>query len=318
MQVRKLVKSGMSSYTIALPKEWLEKNKLKKGDVVYVEEKPNNTVAISTEFKEKTLPREDNLIMVEGKEWESIKREIRAAYLMSYGKITLKGKDLSKNIKKIKEEVYLLPAAEIVDESSDKLTVRNFLDLKDIDVKLLFRRVDNIVRSMMMDLCLVLEGKSENPEVLIARDKDVNRITFLNYKILKAAFADPEIAKKLDLSNDKFEILSYWELNMHLEKIGDEVKRIAKLYAPEKEHEHYKCLHELIKKVEEHYVTTMTSFYKKDRQLADRCSAARPEMIVLADQCFKKHHTTLMSEVTGKVKGILSHLNDITRLVRYL
>ncbi len=35
MHIRKLVKSGAASHTLSLPKDWLEKNKLKKGSLLY-------------------------------------------------------------------------------------------------------------------------------------------------------------------------------------------------------------------------------------------------------------------------------------------
>jgi len=54
MNIRKLVKSGSTSHTIALPKDWLTKNNLKKGDMLYIKEE-NNEINISSEEKKPTL-----------------------------------------------------------------------------------------------------------------------------------------------------------------------------------------------------------------------------------------------------------------------
>ena len=38
MEFRKLIRFGKNSYVISIPKPWVEKNKLKKGDTIYINE----------------------------------------------------------------------------------------------------------------------------------------------------------------------------------------------------------------------------------------------------------------------------------------
>jgi len=60
MIIRKLVKAGQASHTISLPKDWLEKNNLNKGDIIYIRELSDKELLISTETKteESALKRE--------------------------------------------------------------------------------------------------------------------------------------------------------------------------------------------------------------------------------------------------------------------
>ena len=44
MEYRKLISFGKNSYVVSLPKNWVRQNKLKKGDLVYIEENVSNLV----------------------------------------------------------------------------------------------------------------------------------------------------------------------------------------------------------------------------------------------------------------------------------
>ena len=41
-EFRKLMAFGNSSYVVSVPKAWVEKNRLKKGDVLVVDERPTS------------------------------------------------------------------------------------------------------------------------------------------------------------------------------------------------------------------------------------------------------------------------------------
>ena len=68
MEIRKLVKSGQSSYTVALPKNWIDKNKLERGNDIYIEEKANNELSITTNMRAKTQEKTKKVINVDKKE----------------------------------------------------------------------------------------------------------------------------------------------------------------------------------------------------------------------------------------------------------
>ena len=65
MYIRKLVKSGISSFTLALPKNWIEKHELKKGDLLYVEEYIDDTLIISTNIKQEKKEKKELVINTE-------------------------------------------------------------------------------------------------------------------------------------------------------------------------------------------------------------------------------------------------------------
>ena len=315
MQIRKLVKSGLSSYTIALPKDWIDRNTLKKGDLLYINETPQNELLIAKEAKKQEKERREVVINIDGKKPHKIYREIVSTYLTDFHRFIIKGQSLNKNIKDIRKLIYILPALEIVEESSSKVVARSFLDVYDISIKDLIRRMDNIIRSMILDVKNMLGGESIH-EIIIERDEDINRLSYLVFKILKSAFTNPDVMTSLDLT--KLETLSYWQVTVHLEKIGDEVKRVARHIGESPKSISQAQLKSLIEKVYSYYVESMTSFYKQDKIGADDVCLKRKSLAIECDKYFISHRNIVNSEISGKFKGMLSHLIDITRLVRYL
>jgi phosphate uptake regulator len=81
MYIRRLVKSGASSFTISLPKGWLEKNNLKRGSLVYINEKSVNELSIKPEKTEGAPTIKEITINIDGKNLDTIEREITSAYI---------------------------------------------------------------------------------------------------------------------------------------------------------------------------------------------------------------------------------------------
>ncbi|MBS3134491.1 AbrB/MazE/SpoVT family DNA-binding domain-containing protein, partial [Candidatus Woesearchaeota archaeon] len=46
MEHRNLIKFGNSSFVISLPKDWIDRNKLKKGDAIFIEQNGSENLII--------------------------------------------------------------------------------------------------------------------------------------------------------------------------------------------------------------------------------------------------------------------------------
>lgn len=315
MDVRTIVKSGKASYTVAIPKDWIERNKLKKGDKLYIEEKGDNELVVSTKYQASPLEQKEFVINVDNKEQHCIHRELVTAYLNPYSIIALKGKDLPKHLDFIKKEIAGLFALEIVDESSTKLVADSFIDIKTVSLDKLTRRIDNITRSMIIDTINMTTGDDVS-ELIVNRDFDVNRITFLILKIIKTAFTDPSVKQALHISN--LEALGYWELQIRIEKVADQAKRIARILSvvKKKKNADLPGLKKLIERLYQEYCTTMTLYYNKKSE----CSVmlTRGEIADSLDAYFLKNRTIEIAQIIAKLKAMLSDIVDIHRLTRNL
>jgi phosphate uptake regulator len=315
MDVRTIVKSGKASYTVAIPKDWIERNKLKKGDKLYIEEKGDNELVVSTKYQASTVQQKEFVINIDNKEQHCIHRELVSAYLNPYSIIVLRGKDLPKHIDFIKKEIAGLFALEIVDESSTKIVADSFIDIKTVSLDKLTRRIDNITRSMVLDTINMVTGDDIH-ELIVNRDFDVNRITFLILKIIKTAFTDPSVKQALHISN--LEALGYWELQIRIEKIADQAKRIARILSivKKKKNADLPGLKKLIEMIYQEYCTTMTLYYTKKSECA--VMLRRGELVDACDDYFTKNRTIEIAQITAKLKAMLSDIVDIHRLTRNL
>src|SRR3989338_4595298 len=110
---------------------------------------------------------------------------------------------------------------EIIEQTANKIVAKDLINIKEVSIKTLIRRIDLIIRSMMEDLIASI-GKKECEKVvetLFQRDADVNRLYFLVRRVTTAALEDPRIAKLFETT--PLELVADWEVVLALEKIGD-------------------------------------------------------------------------------------------------
>ena len=177
MHTRRLVKAGQASHTISLPKEWLDKNNLKKGDTVYIKEKSDRELIVTPEGKEIVSKSKDIVINTSNKALDIIQREITAAYINNYNSITIVGRDLDEKSKDVRRMLHDFVALEIAEQTSDKIIAKDLLNWKEISIDKTIRRMDIIIRSIFEDTIKSLKGKNLH-ESIHFRDFDVNRLYF--------------------------------------------------------------------------------------------------------------------------------------------
>lgn len=265
MYTRKLVKAGPSSHTIALPKEWISKNNLKKGDIVYVADADNKLVLSPKETTEQPLVTREKLIEVDNKTIETIQREITSAYLNNYSLITLSGASIIEKAKAIREVVHNFVALEITEQSSKKISAKDFLNLNEISIDKTVKRIDMMIRTMFEDL---FADKSSKLQASIdLRDEDINRLYFLLVRLLKNSLVEQKIAKQLALANK--EILSYWQIVHDLENIADCIKKANEIITTSAQSTRKEII-ETYKSAQKSYNEAITAYYQNDKSFADK------------------------------------------------
>ena len=132
MESRNLIKFGNSSYVVSLPKKWVENNKLKKGDSVFIEQNGNKELIIMPSIIEIKDIDKKITIDVNDKDIELIKREMVSAYINNYKTIKLIAKDIREKRAGIKEIVNNLVAVEIIEENDKEIIISDFLNINDV------------------------------------------------------------------------------------------------------------------------------------------------------------------------------------------
>jgi len=310
---RKIIKFGNSSHVVSLPKTWLEKNNLKKGDSLFFEENENQDLVLSSKPKGKTEKKEI-LINADKKEVDRVIADVIAAYVNNYNIIKIKGKDLSNVNKEIKNVLNDFVAVEIVEESPNIIIAKDFLDINEFTQKDLIRKIDLTTRSMIEDSIKCVEKKKF--ENLTKRDKEVNKLTFLIYKISKNALKDPEILNKLGIKS--VHLVTDWMAVSNIEKLADETKRISKFVKCKKlTDEQSKELSMIYKEMEKYFKDVMKAFYNKDKNLAHSIIANYRVLTKKCDDYFEKHYEPVIGNIVEKLKGIATRVRNIARIIVY-
>lgn len=311
MDYRKLIKFGNSSYVVSLPKEWINKNSLKKGDVVYFNENGNSELVVSLNNKTAKEPKR-TVMELDGKDAEYIKRDLVSKYIADYDIIKIVGSSIRDQIKPIKETIEKLVGMEIIEQTSKQIIIKNLLDSRKVSINNLTKRMNIIVRSMIEDSKLCY--KEKNCESLFQRESDVKRLSFLIFRIIKGALNDPYIAKSLRLN--QIQLLEIWLFVDYVRRIAGSIKRIGRnLERIKFNKEELTRLLELYSIIEAEYNTVLTSYYKNDKSLALRVASKKDEIIKMCDDVALKFNKIPCERLITKLKFMETEIRNISRLV---
>lgn len=303
MYTRKLVKAGPSSHTIALPKEWVNTHNLKKGDIVYLTEHPNQQLILSPkEDTQQALPKEKH-IDVDDKKQDTIQREITSAYLNNYRLITLTGNSIPEKAQAIRNMIHHFVALEITEQHKTKIIAKDFLDLNEISIDKTIKRIDMMIRTMFDDIPTAQQFE--------LRDEDVNRLYFLLVRLLKSALSEPAIAKKLSLTPQ--EILNFWQITHDLENLADHIKQASDIITTNKHKTQETTM--LYKTLQQTYINAMTATYQKDKSTAEKIAQQRNEINQQINKLSQGKTTPAITTLAEHASAISTHITNIARQV---
>ncbi len=311
MFIRKLVKAGAASFTVALPKDWITTNDLKKGDIIYVNKISNTELLVSTELKSDKSEKREITLSLDYKRLDSLHRELTSAYINNYSTINIIGKELYKHVSEIRSFFSDFIAMEISEQTSSKIIAKDMLDLREVSIDKTIRRMDIIVRSIIKDL---IPSDKEMAESISFRDQDVNRLYFLLFKIIKTSLKQPDTAKIIGIENYA-DILSLWYLILNLENISDNAKEIYSISIDVKKEPFFKDLIPLYESIEKAYLEVMKSYYHNDKNLADDVASKRKSIFENCIGISEKYNITSVTKITEDIKEIENHICNIARVV---
>jgi len=252
MDYRKIQLTGDSTYIISLPKTWVTKNKLDKGDVIYVMEKGAELVIKQKEEKEK-----ETEIRIKTTDLAFLSRLLITKYIQGFDSIVFTSKEyLNPKTKAhlIKTSQFLLglePFGETKDTMTFKMVMKGGRSLLESvermhDLSLLS------LRELMEDL--LAEAYDENiMNGIIQRDSEIDKFYFL-------------ILRQLSDSGG-YESIAWVQIAKSIERVSDHIESVAR-YAKEgkrmkkEDAEYFKHLIEL-------YEDVMLTVKTKDLGMAE-------------------------------------------------
>jgi len=309
MDFRKIIGFGKSSFVVSLPKSWTNRNKLTKGDVVYLLEEDQKLILSA---KEKAFVKEPKRITIrtDSKSTEKLQAEIIAAYLSNYDVFEIKGINLKDNSPEIKKIIQNLAGIELLEQDSSKIIARDLMDTREISIQAIIRRIDIIIRSMIKDATSSIH--EDFYESIFHRDADVNRLVFLVKRVIKSAFTDQNIAKKLGRSN--LELLKDWNVVSLLESVGDEIKRIAREFK-QATGKQVKELKKINDELGMQYFLLMKAYHTKKLETAYDVELGHDKRIEALEQIEKKTKDYSTGKLINHMKTLEANLKNMARAI---
>lgn len=315
VEERKLIKLGNSSFAIALPKDWIDKSGLKKGDKISIVPNSNGELVVMADYQKRNGNNKEINIDIDKKDEKRIERDFISAYMNGKEIFNFSGDITPKISAGIKKSIKKFISCEIVEEKANHLIVKDFLNFEGLSIDNFSKRTDNNIREMLDNLIeSVKRGKITLKELdsIKEADADINKIHYLNSRIMSMGLDNPSLINTLNTSTPK--IFYNWWLTYNLEHIGDYVKGIAKtINASNKKLESDK-LESLFNELKNLYEETIRAFYNNDsnkaRELMDLGK-------VFKDKCneIEGKDNVLSGLICEKLKSIENSIYQIIKMV---
>ncbi|GAG71697.1 unnamed protein product, partial [marine sediment metagenome] len=215
-------KSG-SSFLIILPKDWVVRQKLSKGDPVVVAEREDGCLIIDPR-----LPKAGETRSTTAEIEHNLRWEITSRYLLGFDEIRIVSKEPITNVQRdeLKLVIKRFIALEVTEEDDHQIVLRCLVDPVTLPISTAMRRM-NLLASRMIDdsLRVYFEGSREGAEEVILRDEEVDRLFFLIVREIRSAIQYPRMSEMMKIT--PVEALDYRLAAQYIERIADLAVDIA-------------------------------------------------------------------------------------------
>ena len=189
---RKIQLSGKLTYIVSLPKKWVEKMGLRKGDEIIIYPQDDGTLILSPAIISDEIKKREITLDITGKplDSESLERLLIAYYEAGYDTIRILNREVipGKTRENIRKILRKLSGLEIIEERAREIILQSFLDVTQIKIEKTLERMEIILKSMMSDLIFAIEEKNKKVlRNLMYRDDELDKFYSLLSKQVSVA-----------------------------------------------------------------------------------------------------------------------------------
>lgn len=315
MEYRKIIGFGKSSFVVSLPKDWVRRHKLEKGSTVTLSEENESILISPAPLDTERKTGETRTITTDGKSDKLLQREIVSAYISGCATIIITGPDLRERRRKIIDAFDTLIALEVVKQDEESIIAKDFLDIKEIELKDLVRRIDNNIRSMFVESLELLDDlESEDLKRHIGeRDDSINKLAFLSFRSIRELLMNPSKTRE-----SMIDLFHTWTTVLQLERCGDELKRAGRTATDGPiPADDVAALRASIARLYELYKQSLAAYYESSREgskdksyfLSEECRTFQRETKASLEHA----HPTLVQSAERLI-NLASYLEEILRL----
>lgn len=228
-EMRRVQKTGASTLTVSLPKEWVDSSGLKPGDQVQMSIQIDGTIILDTKIDRRKETMRKEIWTDREESSEHLTRKLIGAYLVGYNVIEVRSKERMESEAKsaIREFSRLAIGPEIIEETANSVIMHDLSDPIELPQEKCVRRMHLIVRSMHADAVEALRVEDRGlAEDVIDRDTDVDRLYWMAVKQNTMIARDRRLGERMGL--DIFQSNDLMLVARGIERIGDHAVRISR------------------------------------------------------------------------------------------
>ncbi len=305
---RKIQLTGGSTYIVSIPKDWINRNQLKKGSCLQLHEEKDGALTIIPPKLAKKEKQEEAIIRVNiNDNPDTLIRKIVSAYLLGYSILHLRAQGQQQLPSKVRNTLksfarHLLVGTEIVMDTPTELTLQVLLNYSELSVQSALRRMAIITASMHKEAVASLKNQdAQAAKAVIETDNEVDRFNLYTIRLLKLAVSNPRMFKEIGLDG-AIGGLGYRLITKAIERTADHATRIAEnaIYMKEKPND------TIIEKIEHMsnlaigmFEDSIESLFRKDYNLAE-------SIIQKLNQIIELEKDTLLSVKSNDIEEVAS------------
>lgn len=293
------------SFLIILPKEWISRQKLKKGDPIVVAEREDGCLIIDPRLPKTKETRSTSIAMESNLRWS-----ITSKYLLGFDEILVESQEpiTSTQRQELKKIIKRFVALEVTDENENQIIVQCLVDPTTLPVKKAMKRMHIIASRMLKEaLKAYFLGDNENAEAVINQDEEVDRLFFLIVRELRSAIQYSKMSEEMGIT--PVEALDLRLATQYIERIADLAVDIASRTSEKVEQSLVDQIQPVADMVREMLSKSVTNLFRFDSE--------KVAWVINAERSLIDDITRLRNETLTKIKGDApSHLYVIDSLLR--
>ncbi|MGC9107766.1 MAG: PhoU domain-containing protein [Infirmifilum sp.] len=244
---RKLLKLGKTSLAVTLPREWVEKNGLREGDTLFLEEYDNYLLISPIMRREEFIEETKVLEAAQGDE-DTVERMIIALYQAGYSSIKVvstSGRVPLSLRETIRKTLKRLVGLEVFEEGSDYILLQMLANTASTEVPKVLNRMEVLILNSIKDLEeFVRTGDMSYLKDILERDEEVDKFYFLLSRQVNLSILYSWYLAKVGIPN-KTLLLPIFNYGKTLERVGDVIVNIARIaHIVELSEEDIRVIHE--------------------------------------------------------------------------
>ena len=218
--------TGGSTYTVSLPKDWATANDVEAGSVVEFHSEEDLLLLSPRREEERT----EGTLDITGLEDEhELTRAVMTMYVSGFDVIRLETTRITAAQRRvIREATQGLVGLEVIEETSERVVLRDLLDSSELSVHNAITRMRLVSLTMLEDAVeALIEHDDDLAQDVMERDDDVDRLWYMVSRVFRTVLRNPTAATEIGFPRDT--CFDFQSSARQLERIADHATKIADL-----------------------------------------------------------------------------------------